>query len=99
MDRDRFVFLARENPYRKNHAALVADGGAGLVSDRLRRRIEHLHGGDIIRAGKVEARRDAGVARIAPISMPTWLELDLDTGAQALGVAFVGAGDQPHRGA
>ena len=49
---------------------------------------------DILRLREIEARRHAGIARIAPIGLPSRLQLDLDAGAQDAPIARRAACDQ-----
>ena len=76
-----------------------------IISDRIeaglrqpsRGRPQHLDGLHILRSRKVEAGRNAGVARIAPIGVPARLEPDLDPGAKRRALSGrTRSRDQPH---
>src|SRR5262249_239014 len=63
------------DPQWKDNAAEVTDRVAtGTVGKYFRRRPEHCHRFYVLRAGEIERRRDAGIAGIAPISMPAGVE-------------------------
>ena len=70
---------------------VVYDRGGAIELERARRSGKT--------AGKIERRRNSGIARIAPIGLPAGVELDLDTGAQKVGIGGFDrcAGDQARR--
>ena len=64
----------RRDDERKHHLVAIDERDARAVVVALRRRIEHLDVGDVLRAGEIEDRRHAGLAGIAPIGVPAGLE-------------------------
>ncbi|MGY3294770.1 hypothetical protein ACVWWP_007837 [Bradyrhizobium sp. LM3.6] len=76
---------------------MIADRmAAGAVVELQRRRPHHRHRFDIVRLREIEARRNAGIARHAPIGFPAGLDLEGDTAEQDGAAAR--SREQPHRG-
>ncbi len=83
MQRRLFRRILRRDLQRQDDVIDIADRvAAGAVGKSLRRRPQHGGRFHIVGAGKIEGRRHAGIAGIAPIGLPARIELDLDAGAQ-----------------
>src|SRR6185503_4367876 len=94
-----FAAILRHDIEREDDVVLVADRRAALVSETLRRRPTHRHRLDVARLRKIEAWRNAGVARIAPVGLPARRNTHLDAGAQSRAALDTRARDQAHGGA
>ena len=70
-----------------------------LSTMRSRRRPQHLDVLDVVRAGKIELWRHAGVAGIAPIGVPPAHQPDLDSGPQIRSAGRSRARDHAHAAA
>src|SRR5262245_10989603 len=79
---DRFRAILRHDRKRQDDVAGISNRDQVVFRDGPRRRPQHVDGLDVLRSGKVEARRHAGVAGIAPIGVPATLESDLDAGTE-----------------
>ena len=75
--------IGRYHVQRQHHIADISDRLASGAIGKLRRRgVKHSHGLDVLRLGKVQNRRHAGVTRIPPVGMPALLQHDLHTGTE-----------------
>jgi len=74
------------------------DLGTARLDDALGRRKPELDRGEIVRARPIEARRHPGIARIAPIGVPSARELNLDAAAQRAAAPSRTGGEKSHLG-
>ena len=71
VQRGRLGGIVRNDAQRQHDVAVIADRvAARAVGEPRRRRPQHGHRFHILRAGKIERRRHAGIAGIAPIGLP-----------------------------
>ena len=101
MQRRLFRHVFSSDLQRQDDMIDIADRiAAGAVGETLRRRPQHGGGFHIIGPGKIESRRNAGIAGIAPIGLPARIKLDLYSRAHQLRAGCFGhrPGDQSHRG-
>src|SRR6516162_3546965 len=87
--------ILRHDRKRQDDVAGISNRDQVVFRDGLRRGPQHVDGLDVLRSRKVEARRHAGVAGIAPIGVPAALESDLDAGADGF-ARHRRAGDETH---
>src|SRR6516165_8690797 len=82
-----FRALHRNDMERQNHVVAISDRiAAGAVGKSLGRGPQNVNRFHVFRTGEVECRRRSGIAGIAPISLPSRIEPDLDAGTQEGGV-------------
>ena len=95
--RHRLVGIFGDDAQRQHDLVVIAERmAAGAVIELGRRRPQNGHGLDIVRFGKVEAWRHAGISSRAPIGFPSRLQLEGDAAEQHRAAARTR--QQPDRG-
>ena len=83
----------------KDHLILIAEGIEAEEGEAAGNRPGEIGTGEIARSGPVQAHRNAGIARRAPIGLPAGRQLELQPQRHRFGAAAAGdGGDQPELG-
>ncbi len=96
---ERLGRIGRPGGDGKDHLILIAEGIEAEEGEAAGNRPGHIGAGEIGRSGPIQADRNAGIARRAPIGLPAGRQLELQPQRHRFGAAAAGdGGDQPELG-